>query len=155
MLWESVTWIKGVRKGAAILLMIKSPLNDAVRKARFKFLPDGGMTADEQAVECAACLAAYFKFEKEYTKEAFSQFRDDPIPVGTSLLISDVSKMMLNGNVTEQLGEVYSNTNFPKEQIRHMLTLCLSDPNFPGFVCEVEKQLKQLNIQSKTQQGSM
>ena len=155
MLWESATWIKGVRKGAAILLMIKSPLSDSVRKIRFKFLPDSESSAEEQAVECATCLNAYFKFEKEYTKEAFSQFQQEPLQgTGKKLLISDMSKMMLNGDVTELLGELYSKTVFPKEQIRHMLTLCLSDPHFPGFVAEVEKMLKQMNSQTWAQPRS-
>lgn len=156
MLWESATWIKGVRKGAAILLMIKSPLNDSIRKVRFKFLPDNESSAENQAIECATCLCAYFKFEKEYTKEAFSQFQQQPLQAtGKKLLVSDMSKMMLNGDVTELLGELYSKTVFPKEQIRHMLTLCLSDPHFPGFVVEVEKLLKQMNSQSSsTQRGS-
>lgn len=145
-LWESATWMKGVRKGSAILLMIKSPLSDAIRKVRFKFLVDGGLSAEEQAIECATCLSAYFKFEREYTKKSFSEFRQQPLQsANKKLLLSDVSKMMVNGDISEILGELYSKTVFPKEQIRHMLTLCLADPHFPGFVVEVEKLLKQIN----------
>ena len=155
MLWESATWIKGVRKGSAVLLMIKSPLSDAIRKVRFKFVADSGLSAEDQAIECAACLSAYFKFEKEYTKDSFSQFRAEPQqPANKKLLLSDVSKMMVNGDICEILGELYSKTVFPKEQIRHMLTLCLSDPHFPGFVIEVEKLLKQMNSQTSNTQNN-
>ena len=155
MLWESATWIKGVRKGSAVLLMIKSPLSDAIRKVRFKFVADSGLSAEDQAIECATCLSAYFKFEKEYTKDSFSQFRAEPLqPANKKLLLSDVSKMMVNGDICEILGELYSKTVFPKEQIRHMLTLCLSDPHFPGFVIEVEKLLKQMNSQTSNTQNN-
>ena len=153
MLWESSTWIKGIRRGSAVLLMIKSPLSDSIRKIRFKFLADSGMSAEDQSLECVTCLAAYFKFEKEYTKQAFSQFQQQPQSSGQKLLLSDMSKIMLNGDVSQILGELYSKTVFPKEQIRHMLTLCLSDPHFPGFVCEVEKMLKQMKVQG-TQNSS-
>jgi len=147
-LWESTTWIKGVRKGSAVLLVIKSPLNDSSRKIRFQFLADAGMTAEEQAVECVTCLSVYFNFERDYTKDAFSQFKQEP-QGGQRLLLSDMSKLMLGGDVSAVLGDLYSKTVFPKEQMRYMLTLCLSDPNFPGFVAEVEQSLKQMNTTTK------
>lgn len=151
-LWESKTWIKGVRKGSALLMMLKSPLNDSYRKIRFRFRADAGLSAEDQAIEAAAVLAAYFHFEKEYSKESFSKFEQEPV-TGQKLLLSDMGKLMVNGDIAQLLGDLYTRTHFPKEQLRHMLTLCLTDPNFPGFVVEVEKLLNSMNSISGSKAG--
>lgn len=131
--------VKGIHKGAAILLVINKG-DKGSRKVRMKLDGKDGMTDLQQSEDFVSCLSAYFPFneKKEKNEEPVCDLDND------SVAISEMAKLIVEGDPRHVLGEVYKNAKVPDDQLRHIVKLCFTDPEFPAFVGQVEKSIKDI-----------
>ncbi|VDL90724.1 unnamed protein product [Schistocephalus solidus] len=123
-------WIKAVLIEDEIMLMIRE--RGRTRRIRLTFY------SEEQAMDCYRRLAFFVSVKQ--------------LSIETPLATVDEAavKRWLDSMTNESLAFLPTaaaawQTEWPSEILTGLVRLCLTDPNFPGFVGQVEKALDLLN----------
>ncbi|XP_046362913.2 meiotic recombination protein REC114-like [Haliotis rufescens] len=148
-------WMRGMTKRDSMLLMYK--VANETRRFRLKFYGCDGRTAEKQCAVCAEKLSKFFPVKmdsqttksmeitstNEKSKDAVSPQRTQVELIQGEVTLGKMAQVV-SGHLKARLPVAYQHCDFPPEEIKTVIRLCLTDPSFPAFVQQVDTQLQKL-----------
>ncbi|XP_052761715.1 meiotic recombination protein REC114-like [Mya arenaria] len=150
------TWVKGVNKGDS-LMVVCNLKNFTGRRFRVKFSPSTEKTAISLCRECIDVLAKYFPIKLPGGNETGSapmQVTSQRSLSGSMTLTDDVTigqiAQAISSPSRPQMPSPYSrfHDNSYHGDLNTQVKLCLTDPEFPAFVGQVERELEKIKRES-------
>ncbi|XP_046549053.1 meiotic recombination protein REC114-like [Haliotis rubra] len=148
-------WMRGMTKRDSMLLMYK--VANETRRFRMKFYASDGITAENQCAACAERLSKFFpvKMDSPTTKSMDVTSTNEKPKDAVNPQVSQVELLqgevtlgkmaqVVSGHLRARLPVAYQHCDFPPEEMKTMIRLCLTDPSFPAFVQQVDTQLQKL-----------
>ncbi|KAH3710005.1 uncharacterized protein LOC127857882 [Dreissena polymorpha] len=148
--------VKGVSKGDSLLIVCN--MKNHHRRFRVKFSADtdkGGKSGLENCHQCVVALSRHMQIKVPACADGVNGSRK----VQDTLLGTPSKDVILDGDVTiGQIAEAMSSPSGPQlpapysalhsngilGDLNTMVKMCLTDPAFPAFVGQVEKELEKL-----------
>lgn len=155
LLTNAASWVKGVSKGDSLMVVMKA--QNQSRRFRVKFSPTPEVTGEAMCRACVERLSKYFPVklpENSIQGSCSQQVSSTPrsTPGNDKTLVGDVTIGQLSDTIfsgSSKLPELYARLgNGTEYDLGTLIKLCLTDPSFPAFVGQVEKELEKIKHQN-------
>ncbi|XP_076084727.1 meiotic recombination protein REC114-like [Mytilus galloprovincialis] len=144
----SQKYLRGQSKGDTMIIFYH--MQDVSHRFRIKFAASELKTSHEVCRECAEKMAKYFPVKAIVTTEAVNlENPSNKTTLRGEVTLSDLANVV-TGTSKNQLPSVYNNMPTDTTDIGVLLKLCLSDPSFPAYVEQVEKELDNLALNTNS-----
>ncbi|XP_052085814.1 meiotic recombination protein REC114-like [Mytilus californianus] len=140
----SQKYLRGQSKGDSMIIFYH--MQDVSHRFRIKFAVSEIKTSHDVCRECAEKMANYFPVKAIVTTETVNhENASDKTILHGEVTLSDLANVVTRTS-KNQLPAVYNSMPTDTTDIGVLLKLCLSDPSFPAYVEQVEKELDNLAL---------
>lgn len=151
-LWGSRKWLKAFAKGDCMMIVIKT--KNEHHRICIKFSPNevegatGLQQCDNAATELSKyCVMCKIKIPGQDPTNESSIADHVTSSIDTMLPVAKIAEILTSEPLI-RLPAAYQNTNIPTDQLELLVSLCLTDANFPAFVGKVEQTLHKMTAKS-------
>lgn len=151
-LWGSRKWLKAFAKGDCMMIVIKT--KNEHHRICIKFSPNevegatGLQRCDNAATELSKyCVMSKIKISGQTLTNENSSADHVTSSIDAVLPVAKIAEILTSEPLI-RLPAVYQNTNIPTDQLELLVSLCLTDANFPAFVGNVEQTLHKMTAKS-------
>ncbi|XP_057309803.1 meiotic recombination protein REC114-like [Hydractinia symbiolongicarpus] len=154
-LLQSSKWLKAIARKDNMLFFYR--LQNSVRRFRIKFNKTYDKSSKESCEEFVRAISSHVHVQVvdnngELSQTVYSQSSASESVLSNNkerkdegrLSVVEITKSVLSGDISN-LPSYYQHSNLEIDESEpDLIKTCLLDPNFPGFVEEVERRLKEM-----------